>query len=52
MDNQNKNIFNSVLYPYIENDCKIKEINEDSHNNNKDLKESYMDSEFFNIDFF
>ena len=52
MDNQNENIFNSVLYPYIENDCKIKEINEDSHYNDKDLKESFIDSEFFNIDFF
>ena len=48
MDSQDKNIFNSALYPNIENDYKINESDEDSNNNDNDIK----DSEFFNIDFF
>ena len=51
MDSQDKYIFNSALFPYIEKDYKIDETAGDSNINDindNDLK----DSENFNIDFF
>ena len=58
MNNKDKNIFNAVLYPYIGNDYKMNQKEEefitsdkDNLSNSSDLQESFIDSDLYNIDF-
>ena len=58
MDKKDKNIFNAVLYPYISNDYKMSQKEEEFNTSDKDnlsnsseLQESFVDSDLYNIDF-